>query len=231
MGGGDTSPFGARRPREPFAPSPTLPCEDRRLLSGREMGGGATGIEYRLHHTPKVPHYVRVPEPQDPIAQLVQPRGARLIISFLIWLSVAITVDFDTEHSLRAIEIGHEPLAYRMLAPEMHAATVRPQLCPKSLLSLCGRVARLAGVSKESWPQAQPRVVFGHSCIPPCAHSADFAEVTPPPYPPPKRGRDGRHSFDRKCGKRMTSRIVSLPVRSIVSRSTPIPKPPLGGMP
>jgi hypothetical protein len=40
-------------------------------------------------------------------------------------------------------------------------------------------------------------------------------------------------SYDgsRRVGKRMTSRIVSRPVRSIASRSMPNPSPPVGGMP
>ena len=39
------------------------------------------------------------------------------------------------------------------------------------------------------------------------------------------------YSFARKWGKRITSRIVGLSVRSIVRRSTPMPKPPFGGIP
>ncbi len=38
-------------------------------------------------------------------------------------------------------------------------------------------------------------------------------------------------SRSRRWGNRMTSRMVFLPVRSMIKRSTPIPKPPLGGMP
>ena len=35
----------------------------------------------------------------------------------------------------------------------------------------------------------------------------------------------------RKWGNSNTSRILGLSVKSITSRSTPVPKPPLGGMP
>ena len=35
----------------------------------------------------------------------------------------------------------------------------------------------------------------------------------------------------RKCGKRITSRMLGLSVISIVRRSMPMPKPPVGGMP
>ena len=38
-------------------------------------------------------------------------------------------------------------------------------------------------------------------------------------------------SRSRRCGKRITSRIEWLSVSSMVSRSMPMPKPPLGGMP
>ena len=42
----------------------------------------------------------------------------------------------------------------------------------------------------------------------------------------------GRHSSRaRSAGKRMTSRIVSRPVRSIARRSMPSPSPPVGGIP
>ena len=40
----------------------------------------------------------------------------------------------------------------------------------------------------------------------------------------------GRHR-ERRAGKRMTSRIASLPVSTIVSRSIPTPQPPVGGIP
>ena len=36
---------------------------------------------------------------------------------------------------------------------------------------------------------------------------------------------------DRSAGNRITSRIASLPVSTIVSRSIPIPQPPVGGIP
>ena len=36
---------------------------------------------------------------------------------------------------------------------------------------------------------------------------------------------------ERSAGNRITSRIASLPVSTIVSRSIPIPQPPVGGMP
>ena len=46
------------------------------------------------------------------------------------------------------------------------------------------------------------------------------------------RARHGSpQSFSLKSGKRITSRIVDWPVRIIVSRSTPMPNPPQGGMP
>ena len=35
----------------------------------------------------------------------------------------------------------------------------------------------------------------------------------------------------RSAGKRITSRIESLPPSTIASRSMPIPRPPVGGMP
>lgn len=38
-------------------------------------------------------------------------------------------------------------------------------------------------------------------------------------------------SFARRCGKRITSRMVDLSVSSMVRRSIPIPNPPLGGIP
>ena len=39
------------------------------------------------------------------------------------------------------------------------------------------------------------------------------------------------HSRSRRCGKRITSRMLALSVKSIVRRSMPMPNPPLGGMP
>src|SRR5437867_3286290 len=39
------------------------------------------------------------------------------------------------------------------------------------------------------------------------------------------------HSRGRSAGKRITSRIASLPVSAIVIRSIPTPHPPVGGMP
>src|SRR5439155_72553 len=39
------------------------------------------------------------------------------------------------------------------------------------------------------------------------------------------------YSRERRAGKRITSRIASLPVMAIVSRSIPIPQPPVGGIP
>ena len=47
------------------------------------------------------------------------------------------------------------------------------------------------------------------------------------------RGTCGRddYSRERRWGKRTTSRMVSVSVKSIASRSTPMPNPPLGGMP
>ena len=38
-------------------------------------------------------------------------------------------------------------------------------------------------------------------------------------------------SVVRRCGNKITSRMVSQFVINIVKRSTPMPKPPLGGMP
>ena len=38
-------------------------------------------------------------------------------------------------------------------------------------------------------------------------------------------------SVFRRCGNRITSRMFGLSVSSMVRRSTPMPKPPLGGMP
>ena len=39
------------------------------------------------------------------------------------------------------------------------------------------------------------------------------------------------YSRGRSAGKRITSRIASLPVSTIASRSIPIPQPPVGGIP
>ena len=48
----------------------------------------------------------------------------------------------------------------------------------------------------------------------------------------PRSGYEPRQSLvARRAGKRMTSRIVSVPERSITSRSMPRPRPPVGGMP
>lgn len=43
--------------------------------------------------------------------------------------------------------------------------------------------------------------------------------------------KGSRQSAGRRAGNRTTSRIVSRPLRSIVSRSMPSPRPPVGGMP
>src|SRR4051794_19134727 len=40
-----------------------------------------------------------------------------------------------------------------------------------------------------------------------------------------------RRHRERRAGNRITSRIASLPASTIVSRSIPIPQPPVGGMP
>lgn len=51
-------------------------------------------------------------------------------------------------------------------------------------------------------------------------------------YPIPSPYSPASSSFtERRWGKRITSRMVSLSVRSITSRSMPIPKPPVGGIP
>ena len=42
---------------------------------------------------------------------------------------------------------------------------------------------------------------------------------------------DRFHSSRRICGNRITSRIAGLSVRSITSRSMPMPQPPVGGRP
>jgi len=41
----------------------------------------------------------------------------------------------------------------------------------------------------------------------------------------------GRYCSGRMCGKRITSRIDGLFVKSITSRSTPMPQPAVGGRP
>lgn len=57
-------------------------------------------------------------------------------------------------------------------------------------------------------------------------------------YPIPYAGASSSGGFSsvssftaRRWGKRITSRMVSLSVKSIASRSTPMPKPPVGGIP
>ena len=39
------------------------------------------------------------------------------------------------------------------------------------------------------------------------------------------------YSISRRCGNKITSRILGLSAISMVNRSTPMPKPPVGGMP
>ena len=48
---------------------------------------------------------------------------------------------------------------------------------------------------------------------------------------PPEGGTSRQSLVARRAGKRMTSRIVSRPERSITRRSIPRPSPPVGGMP
>ncbi len=45
--------------------------------------------------------------------------------------------------------------------------------------------------------------------------------------------KDSRHDFasGRRCGNRITSRIEPTPASTITSRSTPMPRPPVGGSP
>src|SRR5256886_17388039 len=47
----------------------------------------------------------------------------------------------------------------------------------------------------------------------------------------PHRRKNDRHHSGRSMGKRITSRIFVWSARIIVSRSTPNPTPPAGGMP
>ncbi len=114
---------------------------------------------------------------------------------------------FGRAHGIRAGTLGHAP-------------------------GSISRRRRHAGLDSLRRGHIPPVPAVGSPVLALC-HLAQAARLEAPTLTLPLSGggMGGGHSFVRKCGKRITSRIVSLPVSSIVSRSTPMPKPPFGGMP
>ena len=58
-----------------------------------------------------------------------------------------------------------------------------------------------------------------------------FVGCEPPNYPTIKLSNYSPNSSFRSAGNNSTSRILRLLVSNMTRRSTPMPKPPLGGMP